>query len=113
MLERIGAVAYKLQLPEDCLVHPMFHVSQLKPFTPNYSPVFKDLSPVSDLTVETPKPVEVLDRRLVKRGNSATQQILVKWSTLPTECAEPVSSSSDLGSGIFSRGECHITMLKG
>lgn len=87
VLERIGAVAYKLQLPADSLVHPVFHVSQLKPFTPNYSPVFQDLSTVSDLTVGTPEPVEILDRRLVKKGSSAKQQILVKWSTLPLECA--------------------------
>lgn len=86
ILERIGAVAYKLQLPDDCAVHPVFHISQLKPFTPNYSPVFKDLTSISDLSVGTPTPVAILDRRLVKKGNSATQQLLVQWSTLSKEC---------------------------
>lgn len=28
----------------------------------------------------------ILDRRLVKKGSSATQQILVQWSTLTKDC---------------------------
>lgn len=86
ILERIGAVAYKLQLPADCVVHPAFHIPQLKPYTPNYSPVFKDLTPISDLSVGTPTPVAILDRRLVKKGSFANQQLLVQWLTLSKDC---------------------------
>jgi len=36
ILERIGPTAYHLELPSGNMVHPMFHISQLKPFTPDY-----------------------------------------------------------------------------
>ena len=80
-------VAYRLQLPVSAQVHPVFHVSQLKPFTPNYTPVYTDIPAVPDLTTLAPVPVAILDRRMVRKGNAAAPQILIQWAHVPPECA--------------------------
>ena len=85
--ERIGATTYCLALPEHSLIHPVFHVSQLKPFTPNYSPVYSELPKLVDLSSQDLEPERVLDRRLVKKGNHTVPQVLVQWSNLPAASA--------------------------
>ena len=52
---RVGKVAYRLQLPLGSQVHFAFHVSHLKKHVGS---------------VPTKEPVPVLDRRIVKKGNS-------------------------------------------
>jgi hypothetical protein len=57
----------------------VFHVSQLKPFTASYSPVFSEVPSASDFMAATPVPVVILQRRLVRKGNATTPQVLIKW----------------------------------
>jgi hypothetical protein len=78
-LEKIGVVAYKLQLPSSSQVHPVFHMCQLKPFTPCYIHVFSDLPTVLDLATTTMFPECILARRLVRAGNNGAVQVLIKW----------------------------------
>jgi hypothetical protein len=67
VVEKIGAAAYRLDLPPGSLVHPVFHISQLKPFTPDYTPVYSDLSKLVDLDSVSLEREAVLDRRMVKK----------------------------------------------
>jgi hypothetical protein len=87
VLEKIGQAADKLDLPEHGLIHPVFHVSQLKPFTADYPPVFTELPTLVDLGAQDLQPERLLHRRLVKKGNNAVPQVLVKWTNLPEESA--------------------------
>jgi hypothetical protein len=87
LVARIGTVAYKLQMQENSQVHPMFHVSHLKPYTPDFSLVFSELPSVPQLDIAELQPETILDRRLTKKGNDVVIQVLIKWSSLPTEMA--------------------------
>jgi hypothetical protein len=87
IVTRVGAVAYQLALPPDSKVHPVFHISQLKPYIPKYSPVFTTLPSALDFDGLSSVPEHILDRRMVKKDNAATTQVLVKWSQLPEESA--------------------------
>lgn len=87
ILEKIGVAAYKLALPAESAIHPVFHVSQLKPFIPCYTPVFAELPQVGDLTTQELEPEHILACRLVKKGNRAITQVLVKWKQVPATSA--------------------------
>jgi hypothetical protein len=85
--QRVGTLAYRLTLPANSKIHPVFHVSQLKPFTPDYTPVFSELPQPPDLSAVSAQPLEILDHRMVKKGNAAMVQVRIKWSSLPNEAA--------------------------
>jgi hypothetical protein len=87
ILERIGEAAYMLELPSTAQVHPVFHVSQLKQYTPDHTPVFAELPSVPQLDLAEFEPEHVLDRRLTKKGNTTVTDVLIKWSSLPDKFA--------------------------
>jgi hypothetical protein len=71
ILARVGLVAYKLELPATSKIHEVFHVSQLKPFRPDYTAVSSDPPVQIQLDAQDVEPKEVLERRLCKKGNAA------------------------------------------
>ena len=82
VLERFGKVAYRLELPTSALVHPVFHVSQLKLSAGNQT-VSSTLP--TDL-VEFLVPLHILQQRW-SSGPHPVEQVLVEWSHMPASLA--------------------------
>ncbi|XP_074378639.1 uncharacterized protein LOC141720186 [Apium graveolens] len=78
ILERIGQVAYRLDLPPSCKLHTVFHVSQLKkaigqqPHSPTIPPQL-----TTDLLLEV-EPAALLDTRIASDQSGRTE-ILIQW----------------------------------
>lgn len=85
IIAKIGRVAYKLLLPDDASIHPVFHVSQLKKH------VGPKAIPCADLPLVRPdgmiqtEPAMVLETRQVPRNNLPVVQWLVQWANLPPD----------------------------
>lgn len=87
VLERIGEVAYRLDLPTNSRVHPVLHVSQLKQHVAKDCPVSEDLTSVCTDPASAVQPEQVLDRRMIQRGGNTIKQVLIKWEALPLTMA--------------------------
>jgi hypothetical protein len=83
VLERIGEVAYILELPLNNKIHHVLHVSQLKKQIPRDTTVLEDLSSVCTEPTKAIQPERSLAKRLIQRGAHAIPQVLVKWKFLP------------------------------
>lgn len=81
ILERIGPVAYKLELPSHLRkMHNVFHVSMLRKYVPDPSHVLKfDKLQVSEDGALQTEPFCILDHRVLRLRNREFEQVKVQW----------------------------------
>lgn len=82
VIQKIGRVAYKLQLPAEALIHPVFHVSQLKKHLGSHAVPMANLPAAGPEGQIKTEPVAIMRRRMIPRRGVAVTQWLVFWKNL-------------------------------
>ena len=85
MLQKIGTMAYKLELLASSQVHPVFHVSCLKKVIGDKITVQKILLELDEEGKTILEPKAVTETRTRKLQNRSISEYLIKWKILPTE----------------------------
>ena len=78
IIERVGAVAYRLELPQGARVHSVFHISQFKQHL-GHTPVQSHLPLLDNHGLITKEPLSILDMRMNKRKGLLCTEVLVHW----------------------------------
>ena len=99
VLQVVSPVAYRIDLPAHMQTHPVFHISQLKPYHSNNPDLFPDREP-------PPEPLpphiaddpaanidEILDTRIIRRGRSTRTEHLVLYRGQPRHDAHWVDNA--------------------
>lgn len=82
IVAKVGAVAYKLQLPSAAKIHPIFHVLQLKLFRGSVDAPYLPLPFTTSEEGPILQPAAVLQRRTVLQGSVTVPQVLIQWTGL-------------------------------
>jgi hypothetical protein len=87
VIQRIGEVAYKLDLPQESQIYPVFHVSLLKKQLGTRTIPLVTLPALTLEGTLTAEPDKILTRRLMKKGNRADAEVLIQWAGATEEDA--------------------------
>ena len=87
VVKRVGKVAYKLDMPPKLRVHPVFHVSMLKPFHEDEGDPGRTESKRAPLGARASYEKEVhriiADRKVRRKNYQRRQEYMVRWKGLP------------------------------
>ena len=87
ILEKVGRLAYKLNIPANCRIHPVFSLAQLEPASTSAEDPFQRLFPSNpplvyvDGNINNWKSFEIerlLNKRQVKKGKGQALEYLVR-----------------------------------
>ncbi|GKF83353.1 hypothetical protein Tco_0245009 [Tanacetum coccineum] len=83
VLEKIGSVAYKLELPQElCRVHNTFHVSNLKKcYADEPLAVLLEGLRIDDKLQFVEEPVEIMEREIKRLKQSRIPLVKVRWNS--------------------------------
>lgn len=87
IIKKVGKVSYQLELPSKLKLHPVFHVSLLKPYHEDMEDPSRKESkraPPANVTSFTHEVEKILDDRVIKRrGVPNHKEYLIRWKGLP------------------------------
>jgi hypothetical protein len=72
-------VAYKLDLPAESRIHPVFHVSCLKKKLGQHSTPLPTLPPIDANGELRSEPEAIMDKRMIKHRGRALTKALIQW----------------------------------
>jgi hypothetical protein len=83
VLEKVGRLAYRLQIPDHWKVHDVFSVAQLEPAPPPGSdpynrPIPDEPGPIEEST-DVYEVDRIIDKRVIRKGRGVSTQYLVRW----------------------------------
>jgi hypothetical protein len=87
ILAKLGSATYKLSLPSNAEIHPVFHVSQLKKHIGSKAIPQSNLSLITSEGYVKLQPVTVLDTRALPRRDDVVTQWKVQWPHLTEDQA--------------------------
>uniref|UniRef100_A0A1U7VS81 Uncharacterized protein LOC104221386 n=1 Tax=Nicotiana sylvestris TaxID=4096 RepID=A0A1U7VS81_NICSY len=103
IVQRIGQVAYKLDLPPELdAIYPVFHVSMLRKFLgdPSYISPIEDIQVTEDLSYEE-IPVAILDRQIRKLRTKEVASVKVLHRYQPVTVEEIIPKAFEVSESVY------------